>query len=223
MPAKLVLPTMNVEPLQRGLDSIFGALEQQRQIQNQRQTADATLRVRQALDDKMNELTNSQDLSGDWGTKFRDYAAQFAASEAAGFSDPRAATDFANGVATAAENQVNGFRQIQVQKQKEVNSAAFLSGDQAALDKAATDLVGAVNDLHTRWGATGGTDPATGHPTITFSAAALQAYGGPEKTLQAYKDRQDALAATNLDGMLRNLQTDTSKTEQQRADAIKLL
>ena len=223
--ATVRLPTMNAAPIMQGLEALGNAFEHQRQIQIQRETADATLRVNQKINDKINELSNSKDFSKpgvDWGASFRDITAEIVNSESSNFSDSGAFQDFANNVQMNAEQNVNGYRALQLKKQKEENAASFAASNDAALAGAADNLAGTIAAINTKWGAQPGTNQ-DGSPNVRFNDAALDAEGGPQPALAKYQGLHDQAASAWLDARVRAIEGDATKNAQQKAYTLELL
>ena len=196
----LTLPELHTEGIQQGLRDVAGAVDYQRQLQNQRDAAKATLAVSAAFNDKINELKNSSDFSQDWGEKLRQDGAQILDSQAQTFHDPAAFAQFRDAQAMHYESVVPDLRDKQKVASEQHDQATIEAVTENAKEMAPTDLGRAANTLNTIYGANIAVDQATGAKSVGFGAVALNAArGNGAVALKAYQASVDGVAGTYVD------------------------
>lgn len=220
------LPYMDTSALQRGLDSIGNALQEQKKAMVEQQTASAGLALKRKYNDMVNQFTQEKDFNIDWGQKARDLMGSAIDEVSGGITDEATKQAWVTSMASQMEDHTQTFRSAQVQKQGEFLQLDTLARVKKADELASTDPTAALDEFDAVFKPTyDKTDPATGKPAADakvtgFSQAALMTYGSPAKAFEAFTAGHDAMVGkalqTKLDGVLNNDQY----TLEQKAAAL---
>jgi hypothetical protein len=149
---------LDTSAIQRGLSDLGDALSQERKAYNTQQINTAKLLATQKMNDKINEMTNRKEFTGDWGLEGRQSAMDIAAEVGANIEDPQARVAFETEIQQNIESSVPQFRGIQKQKMTESVSASEALNDQNDLAIATKDWNQFATHVLTRYGEDGQTD-----------------------------------------------------------------